>query len=278
MPGIHYLTGEQIRAARAITRIDQAELARLSGVSLETIKRLERIHGQVDANIRTLNRILDAFLSLSVTLESSEEGAIGVLMRRGGAVRGASAAMAERSVRPGEGQTLQRLIYYNTATPEILNRLKSALKDIQMEMAQRNAEIGVTGLLFSRNGRFLHVMEGPRNAVQMMYGAISVDPRYSVPCLLQNCESPRRKFSDWNLCCGVFESDEQVFGSEPSIQGRFDPGKLSPAAALGLLTVARDMVGEPPRCGLDRANGCSLADQCLDRSCATTRATSVQNC
>lgn len=277
MPGIQYLTGEQIRAARAIARIDQVELARLSGVSLETIKRLERIHGEVDANIRTLNRILDAFLGLSVTLESCREGGIGVRMRRSGAAGGASAAVAEPSVRPAEGQTLHRLIYYNAATPQILTRLKSVFRDIQMEMAQRNAEAGVTGLLFSRNGRFLHVMEGPRNAVQMMFGAISVDHRYSAPCLLQNCEAPRRKFSDWNLCCGVFESDEQVFGAEPSIQGEFDPGKLSPAAALGLLTVARDMVGEQPRRRLDRANGCSLASQCLERVCSADQATSLQN-
>ena len=37
------LTGEQIRAARALGRIEQAELAKRSGLSLETIKRLERL-------------------------------------------------------------------------------------------------------------------------------------------------------------------------------------------------------------------------------------------
>ena len=35
------LTREQLRAARAMLKIEQSELAELSGVSVETIKRLE---------------------------------------------------------------------------------------------------------------------------------------------------------------------------------------------------------------------------------------------
>ena len=42
------LTGEQIRAGRAILRIEQSALAKASGVSLETIKRLERMRGPVE--------------------------------------------------------------------------------------------------------------------------------------------------------------------------------------------------------------------------------------
>lgn len=39
------LTAEQIRAARGMLRLDQANLARTAGVSVETIKRLERMDG-----------------------------------------------------------------------------------------------------------------------------------------------------------------------------------------------------------------------------------------
>jgi transcriptional regulator with XRE-family HTH domain len=262
--GLQYLTGEQIRAARAIARVDQTELARLSGVSLETIKRLERIHGQVDANIRTLNRIVDAFLSLNVTLQSFEDGRRGVCMKAEAAARQPPARTPE-AARP-----LQRLIYHNAGSPEVAGTLKTVLADIQQELAARNAAAAVTGLLLCRDGRFLHVLEGPRDSVQMMFGAISADARYSPPRLLQNCESPRRKFTDWAMCCGAFEADKQMLGAEPSIEEAFDPGKLSPAAALGLLTVARDMVDESPRRGLDRTNGCSLADRCMDRVCSAT--------
>ncbi len=65
-PGASLLTGEQIRAGRAIARLEQAELARASGVSLETIKRLERMRGPVEANTRTVRAISEAFSELGV--------------------------------------------------------------------------------------------------------------------------------------------------------------------------------------------------------------------
>ncbi len=55
------LSGEQIRAGRAFLRLEQTELARAAGVSLETIKRLERMRGPVDATMRTVASIERAF-------------------------------------------------------------------------------------------------------------------------------------------------------------------------------------------------------------------------
>src|SRR4051794_29979993 len=54
------MTAEQLRAARAMLKMEQAELAQLSGVSLETIKRLERMDGELAANSRTLSSIESA--------------------------------------------------------------------------------------------------------------------------------------------------------------------------------------------------------------------------
>ncbi|HEV7353253.1 MAG TPA: hypothetical protein VGN74_09025 [Brevundimonas sp.] len=71
------LTGEQIKAGRALCRVNQTELARRAGVSLETVKRLEAIRGEVDANVRTLNAILSAFEALGVSFEC-EDGRAGL--------------------------------------------------------------------------------------------------------------------------------------------------------------------------------------------------------
>jgi len=54
------LTGEQIRAARAILRLEQKQLAEAAGVSLETIKRLEKITGNVGGLARTSDAIQGA--------------------------------------------------------------------------------------------------------------------------------------------------------------------------------------------------------------------------
>ncbi len=76
-PPTRALTGEQIRAGRSLARVDQAELARRSLVSLETIKRVERIRGPIAANIRTLQAITRAFAALGIVFEHSS-GAEGV--------------------------------------------------------------------------------------------------------------------------------------------------------------------------------------------------------
>lgn len=76
------VTGEQIRAARALVRVDQTELARRSGVSLETIKRLERIRGPVNAHIRTVRALLIAFAELGVEVVTGEDR-FGVRPREG---------------------------------------------------------------------------------------------------------------------------------------------------------------------------------------------------
>lgn len=51
------LTGEQLRGARAMVRMEQGELASRAGVSVETVKRFERIIGPVSANTSTLKAV-----------------------------------------------------------------------------------------------------------------------------------------------------------------------------------------------------------------------------
>jgi DNA-binding XRE family transcriptional regulator len=55
------VTAEQLRAARAMLQMDQAELAKISGVSVETIKRLERQTGKLHAKIETISAIRKTF-------------------------------------------------------------------------------------------------------------------------------------------------------------------------------------------------------------------------
>jgi len=69
MSGASRLMGEQIRAGRAFLRLEQTELAAASGLSLETIKRLEGIRGAVEAHARTVQALLTAFRDRGVTFD-----------------------------------------------------------------------------------------------------------------------------------------------------------------------------------------------------------------
>lgn len=62
------VTGEQIRAARALLRIEQADLARLAGVSKPTVARLELTVGPIQATTRTAERIERALLQAGARL------------------------------------------------------------------------------------------------------------------------------------------------------------------------------------------------------------------
>lgn len=61
------MTGEQVRAARAALRMDQSQFAKMCGLSVETIKRYERIDGPIRANIDTIQKIYIAIEDAGIT-------------------------------------------------------------------------------------------------------------------------------------------------------------------------------------------------------------------
>lgn len=75
------MTGEQLRAARAMTRIEQSDLAAAAKVSVDTIKRLERTIGPVSANIATVNSVVGALETAGVEFIENGKGP-GVRMRK----------------------------------------------------------------------------------------------------------------------------------------------------------------------------------------------------
>jgi DNA-binding XRE family transcriptional regulator len=77
------LTSEQIRAARAMLRIEQADLATAAGISLETVKRIERRPGQVSALSTTVDAIRAALQAAGVEFIAENGGGAGVRLKRG---------------------------------------------------------------------------------------------------------------------------------------------------------------------------------------------------
>jgi transcriptional regulator with XRE-family HTH domain len=67
------LTSEQIRGARAMLRIEQRELADKSGVSLETIKRIERTPGPISAYTATVDKLRRALEAAGIEFSDGDE-------------------------------------------------------------------------------------------------------------------------------------------------------------------------------------------------------------
>ena len=71
------ITAAQMRAARALLGIDQRTLARLAGVSLPTIQRMEASTGHVRGIVDSLTKVVGAFDAAGVELIADNAGSAG---------------------------------------------------------------------------------------------------------------------------------------------------------------------------------------------------------
>lgn len=88
------ITAAQMRAARALLALDQRELARLSGLSVPTIQRMEASAGVVRGNVDSLMKLVAALEGAGIELIA--EGAASPVGGRGVRLR----ALADRPERP----------------------------------------------------------------------------------------------------------------------------------------------------------------------------------
>lgn len=79
------ITSHQLRAARALVGMDQRALARVSGLSLPTIQRMEASGGVIRGNVDSLMKLIGALERAGVELIAegavSETGGRGVRLR-----------------------------------------------------------------------------------------------------------------------------------------------------------------------------------------------------
>jgi transcriptional regulator with XRE-family HTH domain len=79
------ITAGQLKAARALLGIDQKQLARLSGLSLPTVQRMETSGGVVRGNVDSLMKLIDALAKSGIELigegASSSSGGRGVRLK-----------------------------------------------------------------------------------------------------------------------------------------------------------------------------------------------------
>ncbi len=76
------LSSELIRAARALVRWEQRDLARASSVSLPTIKRLESTPGMMAAHMSTVAALKRALEGAGVEFIDENGGGPGVRLRK----------------------------------------------------------------------------------------------------------------------------------------------------------------------------------------------------
>lgn len=77
-----------------------------------------------------------------------------------------------------------------------------------------NEPRGLTGLLLSRDGQFMQVLEGPERAVRELLATIAADPRHSGVWTLDEEVVEHRRFASWAM--GYRARSEEDLASAPS--------------------------------------------------------------
>ena len=79
------ITAAQLRAARALLRLDQRQLAELCGLSVPTIQRMEASDGVIRGNVNSLMRLVGALEGAGIELigegSASAAGGRGVRLK-----------------------------------------------------------------------------------------------------------------------------------------------------------------------------------------------------
>jgi hypothetical protein len=75
----------------------------------------------------------------------------------------------------------------------------SDLAELLRSSRERNARLGLTGMLLYAEGSFLQVLEGAGASVDALVGKIEADPRHEQVTVIIREPIARRAFSDWSM-------------------------------------------------------------------------------
>jgi transcriptional regulator with XRE-family HTH domain len=102
------ITGNQLRAARALLSIDQRQMAGLADLSVPTIQRMEASDGVIRANVDSLMKLVSALESAGIELINP--GAVSTTGGRGVRLREhvANPKIKGKTVRPSK-KVLERV-------------------------------------------------------------------------------------------------------------------------------------------------------------------------
>jgi transcriptional regulator with XRE-family HTH domain len=100
------ITAAQLRAARVLLGIDQRRLAKLSGLSVPTIQRMEASQAMVRGNVDSLVKLIAALDAAGI--EMIDEGAISQSQGRGVRLRAGSSSIERTLVGRSEYKPRRR--------------------------------------------------------------------------------------------------------------------------------------------------------------------------
>lgn len=97
------------------------------------------------------------------------------------------------------------IVYVSAATRPMS---EDELDALLTQAREKNARLGITGILLYHDGNFMQMLQGPQDAVRALYAAIEVDPRHHMVITLVDESGLPREFADWAMACGRLDAQE----------------------------------------------------------------------
>jgi hypothetical protein len=88
------------------------------------------------------------------------------------------------------------LVYVSSAVTPFSG---SELVDLLKKSHEKNATLGITGMLLYKDGNFMQVLEGEEEVVRTLYTRIAGDPRHRGLHTLLQRPLAERQFPDWSM-------------------------------------------------------------------------------
>ena len=90
-------------------------------------------------------------------------------------------------------------IVYSSARVSSSSSVELDLKNISKKAKANNQALGITGVLFYHEGRFLQLLEGPQEKLERLMTKLEKDPRHQQLTRIVDEKVEDRSFTEWNM-------------------------------------------------------------------------------
>lgn len=104
--------------------------------------------------------------------------------------------------------TLYEVIYVSNRCAHVSDR--EVIDGIVLPAGLKNRRLGITGVLWFSNKRFLQIIEGPRDAVESVYDAIQKDDRHQQIDTISSSPIAERSFNRWGMRALPGDQDKRI--------------------------------------------------------------------
>lgn len=135
------------------------------------------------------------------------------------------------------------LIYASSAIAPLTEQ---ELIDLLKQAREKNAQLGITGMLLYKGGNFLQVLEGDEEAVMSLYKTIQNDPRHRQVMTIAKRKVSERTFPDWQMAFVNLQTvkPEDIPGYSQYLTEPFTPENFeqNPSLAHRFLQVFKEIM------------------------------------